>query len=185
MTSSRLWTPVSRRRSKARHSASGVMARPLPPRLISRFWQNTQPRAQPQKNTAPLPRLPLMQGSSPKWGAARATRISPAVPQRPVSPAARSAPQRRGHRVQCKVFPSQKRRAAFSGCGKAAALLCFFLVRLILRRGACTRPPTLPRGSRRKARPGSARWRCWRCPRRGTPSQNAGGSHPDRRGCRR
>ena len=48
----------------------------------------------------PLPRVPLMQGSSQKWRAARATLRVPAAPQYPARPAARSAPQRRGQRVQ-------------------------------------------------------------------------------------
>ena len=57
-------------------------------------------RVQPEKNTVPLPRVPLMQGSSQKCRAAGAAfRVTPA-PQKPVCPAARFAPQRRGQRVQ-------------------------------------------------------------------------------------
>ena len=53
-----------------------------------------------EKNTVPLPRVPLMQGSSQKCRAARAAfRVRPA-PQKPTAPAARSTPQRRGHRAQ-------------------------------------------------------------------------------------
>jgi hypothetical protein len=56
--------------------------------------------AQPEKNTVPLPRVPLMHGSSQKCSAARAAFSVPPAPQKPVRPAARSAPQRRGHSVQ-------------------------------------------------------------------------------------
>ena len=44
--------------------------------------------------------VPLMQGSSQKCRAARAAFRVPPAPQKPVCPAARSAPQRRGQRVQ-------------------------------------------------------------------------------------
>ena len=53
-----------------------------------------------EKNTVPLPLVPLMQGSSQKCRAARAAFRVPPAPQKPVCPAARSAPQRRGQRVQ-------------------------------------------------------------------------------------
>ncbi len=53
-----------------------------------------------RENTVPLPRVPLMQGSSQKCRAARAAFRVPPAPQKPVCPAARSAPQRRGQRVQ-------------------------------------------------------------------------------------
>ena len=56
-----------------------VTAFPTACRLIFRFWQNTQPRAQPEKNTVPEPCLPEMQGSSHGCRAALAIRIS--VPQ--------------------------------------------------------------------------------------------------------
>ena len=36
-----------------------------PGRDIPAFWQYTQPRLQPVKNTVPLPREPDMHGSSP------------------------------------------------------------------------------------------------------------------------
>lgn len=56
-------------------------------------------RVRPRKHGAAAP-VPLMQGSSQKCRAARAAfRVLPA-PQKPVCPAARSAPQRRGQRVQ-------------------------------------------------------------------------------------
>ena len=45
------------------------------------FWQNTQRREQPVKKTAPLPRVPLIGGSSQKWSAARAMRIFSPLPQ--------------------------------------------------------------------------------------------------------
>ncbi|GJC75225.1 hypothetical protein Aeq9CBH6_05600 [Adlercreutzia equolifaciens] len=45
----------------------------------------------------PLPSSPEIGGSSQKCSAARATSTSPAAPQTPRSPAARSAPHLRGH----------------------------------------------------------------------------------------
>ncbi len=48
----------------------------------------------------PLPRVPLMQGSSQKCRAARAAFRVPPAPQKPVCPAARSALHCRGQRVQ-------------------------------------------------------------------------------------
>ena len=42
-------------------------------REICQFWQNTQRRLQPAKNTVPEPYRPRRQSSSPKWGKADAT----------------------------------------------------------------------------------------------------------------
>ena len=47
------------RRSRAVSSGA-----PKPPRLICAFWQKRQPRVQPEKKTAPLPKLPEITGSS-------------------------------------------------------------------------------------------------------------------------
>ena len=60
-----LCTPPSRRRRKVSRRAGTSSAVPAAPRLMAWFWQKTQRRLHPAKNTAPLPRLPLMQGSSP------------------------------------------------------------------------------------------------------------------------
>ena len=64
------------------------------------FWQIHLLWGLPVKISVPLPRVPLMQGSSQKCRAARAAYKVPPAPQKPVCPAARSAPQRRGQRVQ-------------------------------------------------------------------------------------
>ena len=57
---------------------------PVSCRLISEFWQYTHFRLQPEKNMAPLPLTPLMQGSSPKCGAALAMNGKSEQPQKPV-----------------------------------------------------------------------------------------------------
>jgi hypothetical protein len=67
---------------------------------MERFWQNTHRRLQPEKNTVPEPRVPLMGGSSHKWGAMRETYRVSGIPHTPCFPARRSAPQARGQRVQ-------------------------------------------------------------------------------------
>ena len=59
-----LWAPwriSSRNISPKRSTVTGF---PTPWAEISWFWQNTQPRVQPEKNTVPLPRVPLITGSS-------------------------------------------------------------------------------------------------------------------------
>ena len=53
-------------------SRFGVTIFPSPRWLMLSFWQNTHRSPQPEKNTAPLPRVPLMQGSSHRCSAARA-----------------------------------------------------------------------------------------------------------------
>ena len=80
------------------------------PRLISLFWQNTHRRLQPEKKTAPLPRVPDMHGSSPKCGAARATIGASGTAQKPNCPPARSTPQPRGQTEQsCVIVPPTHR----------------------------------------------------------------------------
>ncbi len=64
---------------------------------------------QPEKNTVPLPRVPLIHGSSPKCGAILATTGRVPMPQKP-SPlcSVRKALQARGHKLQIitiTVFP--------------------------------------------------------------------------------
>ena len=75
-------------------------SRPKPPVEISWFWQNTQRRVQPEKKTAPEPHSPEMGGSSQKWSAERAASGRAPMPQKPVLPWARSAPQRLGQSAQ-------------------------------------------------------------------------------------
>ena len=83
-----------------------VISFPCSPRLMVRFWQNTHRRLQPEKNTAPLPRVPEMHGSSPKCGAARATTGASGTAQKPNCPPARSTPQPRGQMEQsCVIMP--------------------------------------------------------------------------------
>ena len=66
-----------------------------------RFWQNTHRRLQPEKNTAPLPRVPEMHGSSPKCGAARATTgASGTLRHRCLADALRHQPGQAGARVK-------------------------------------------------------------------------------------
>ena len=59
----------------------------------------------PEKNTAPLPLAPEMQGSSQKCSAARAIRGLSPMPQKPVF-TLRSTPHRRGHKVQTDMADS-------------------------------------------------------------------------------
>ncbi len=81
---------------------STVIARACSPRAMSAFWQYAQRKGQPAKNTVPLPSSPEIGGSSQKCSAARATIRRPSAPQSPHSPAARFAPQPRGHsRQEC------------------------------------------------------------------------------------
>ena len=74
---------------------------PAPPWLIASFWQKMHLSPQPEKNTAPLPRVPLMHGSSHMCRPARAILGSVPTPHTPcpsVSP--RSTPQPLGQSVQ-------------------------------------------------------------------------------------
>ena len=99
-----------------------------PGRLMSRFWQYTQPRLQPPKKIAPEPRTgigrigeghagahgsgsgretesragvyPLMHGSSHIWSIHFVTRTRSPQPQYPSAPAERLTAQRRGQAVQ-------------------------------------------------------------------------------------
>ena len=54
-------------------STRAVIARTMLWWLMDSVWQNSPPSAQPLKNTVPLPRVPLMHGSSHRCAAARAT----------------------------------------------------------------------------------------------------------------
>ncbi|MFQ9831718.1 MAG: hypothetical protein ACLRXG_03620 [Oscillospiraceae bacterium] len=91
---------------KMPRSCATVISFPCSPRLMVRFWQNTHRRLQPEKNTAPLPRVPEMHGSSPKCGAARATTGASGTAQKPNCPPARSTPQPRGQMEQsCVIMP--------------------------------------------------------------------------------
>ena len=76
-------------------------------RLIFSFWQNTQPREQPEKKMVPEPLVPEIGGSSHMCRAARATTGTPGIRQRP-SPAVsvRRAPHWRGQRLQRMGFTS-------------------------------------------------------------------------------
>ncbi|MFR0798803.1 MAG: hypothetical protein ACLSHJ_08710 [Oscillospiraceae bacterium] len=69
--------------------------------LILPFWQNTQPRLQPEKKTQPAPFVPLSTGSSHWWSMAFAATM-PAGMARDSPPrvSVRSAPQRRGQILQ-------------------------------------------------------------------------------------
>ena len=71
------------------------------------FWQKTQRRLQPEKNTVPAPRVPDMGGSSQKWRAARATTGSAGMAHTPPgTEASRRAPQDLGHWVQTMALSS-------------------------------------------------------------------------------
>ena len=75
------------------------MRLPTPSAEMEWFWQNTHRRLQPEKNTAPLPRVPEMTGSSQWCSPARATTGAAGMPHTPPpTVSVRSAPQRRGHR---------------------------------------------------------------------------------------
>jgi hypothetical protein len=72
---------------------------------MSWFWQKTQRREQPVKNTVPEPLVPLMHGSSPKWGAALAAVGREGLAHTPPGfSSPRSAPQRRGQSLQTKLI---------------------------------------------------------------------------------
>jgi hypothetical protein len=66
----------------------------------SKFWQNTQPKLQPAKNTVPEPPVPTRTLSSPKWGPTELTIGASPIPQKPVSPLLRKTPHRCGQSVQ-------------------------------------------------------------------------------------
>ena len=107
VTSSMHAAPWSARRWNTAYNSSSVSVFPAPPRLMGAFWQNTQPRAQPEKNTVPAPAAPDRQGSSQGWRAARAHTGRAGIWQKP-SPwaASRRAPHRRGQRLQVMAPPS-------------------------------------------------------------------------------
>ena len=104
----RKWSPVTKlillapsasSSKKISVSRSGVISRPACPREMARFWQYTQPRLHPEKNTVPEPFVPEMHGSSQKCSAARATRSRSPTPQAP-GLFVRSIPHFLGHRIQ-------------------------------------------------------------------------------------
>ena len=66
--------------------------------LMRPFWQNTQPKLQPEKKMQPAPFFPLSTGSSHMCSIARATTKPAGMRQTPPAfSAVRSALQRRGH----------------------------------------------------------------------------------------
>ena len=76
---------------------AGVMTLPKFSWLMRPFWQNTQPKLQPEKKMQPAPFLPLSTGSSQRCSIARATTKPAGMRQTPPAfSAVRSAPQRRG-----------------------------------------------------------------------------------------
>ena len=96
-----LCAPCASSSQKISESRFGVTIFPSPRWLMLSFWQNTHRSPQPEKNTAPLPRVPLMQGSSHRCSAARAILGSVPMRQTPVPcSGARSAPQFLGQSVQ-------------------------------------------------------------------------------------
>ena len=96
-----LCAPCASSSRKISESRFGVTIFPSPRWLMLSFWQNTHRSPQPEKNTAPLPRVPLMQGSSHRCSAARAILGSVPMRQTPVPcSGARSAPQFLGQSVQ-------------------------------------------------------------------------------------
>ena len=96
-----LWAPWATSSRKISLSRATVTGLPKPPAEMSWFWQNTHRRLQPEKNTAPLPRVPEITGSSHWCRAARATTGMAGMAQKPPPVVSvRSAPQRRGHRLQ-------------------------------------------------------------------------------------
>jgi hypothetical protein len=78
------------------------------PWLMSQFWQNTQPRLQPEKNMVPEPPAPTSTASSPKWSWYEAITACRPVRQKPVSPDSRSTRHCRGQRSQ----PASRDRAS-------------------------------------------------------------------------
>ena len=78
---------------------------PSPCWLIEEFWQKTQRRLHPPKNTVPEPRVPEMGGSSAKCSWQSATVGRAPAPQKPRSPRARSTAHRRGHRSHIALTP--------------------------------------------------------------------------------
>ena len=91
-----LFAPCSCNWKKSSTRCSSVIFFPLWPLDILLFWQKLHPSEHPEKNTAPDPSFPEMQGSSHIWRATLSTMISVSVPQNPYWPAIRSAPQLRG-----------------------------------------------------------------------------------------
>ena len=59
-----LCAPCASSSAKISASLAAVIVCPAPPWLIASFWQNAHRSPQPEKNTVPLPRVPLIQGSS-------------------------------------------------------------------------------------------------------------------------
>ena len=76
---------------------------PVSAREISLFWHITHFNGQPEKNTAPVPFLPEMQGSSHLWSITLATFISLLHEQNP-GMVSLSAPHFRGHSIHFIVY---------------------------------------------------------------------------------
>ena len=91
-------TPMSTRRFIASASSAGVNTLPAPPWEISPFWQYAHRSVHPEKNSAPVPRVPEIGGSSHRCGAILPSTISSPSPQNPFR-VPRSAPHIRGHNL--------------------------------------------------------------------------------------
>ena len=93
--------PCASSSAKISLSRFTVTTLPSPPWLMHSFWQNTHLSPQPEKNTVPLPRVPLMQGSSHMCSPARAILGRLPTPQTPLPVSSvRSARQFLGQSVQ-------------------------------------------------------------------------------------
>jgi hypothetical protein len=83
-------------------SSPTVLSSPPPRQLHGEFWQYRHFIVQREKNMQPLPRLPVIGGSSPKCGPHLNSLTQFAAPQKPGAPPSRnlSALQRLGHNSQ-------------------------------------------------------------------------------------
>ena len=98
-----LCAPFLTRSSIDLRRRSIVTSTPTPSLLIAWFWQNMHLSVQPEKNTVPEPRVPLMHGSSHICSAALAiTGFSP-MPQKPRF-VRLSTPHMRGHRQHFSIL---------------------------------------------------------------------------------
>ena len=102
--------PCAMSSKKISRSRAGERTLPKFSWLILPFWQNTQPRLQPEKKTQPAPLVPLSTGSSHWWSMAFAATMPAGMAQTPPPRVSvRSAPQRRGQILQSISRPSPVR----------------------------------------------------------------------------
>ena len=155
-----LFTPLLSSFLNISESSYTVISRPKPSRLIFLFWQKTHLKLQPEKNIAPEPLSPLIQGSSQKWVITLATTGFSETRQKPARDR-RETPHRLGQAKQGSVFKDEKIKSfIFFRWPLINSLYPMIFYRQTFVRGALNRYPRRRYCRWQDRRPG----RCRSCP---------------------